>query len=335
MSQDVGINCAMLGETKHAKILINPRMREGRSRTRPGHQGLALTSLGSSIGGYSFLWAHRFRYVKIGCLLYAKITKFVERWSIRAWLSLCTFDFTWGTGQLDFWMHLFPWKHSYLSGFKRYFHHKATVFIIFLLNEISSPILLGLLKTPPSSVYRGLQAFLPRGSTRAPYSHVISRVDKPELFPHQAHSGLQQCGHWETPITFSLPTTCAGDVIINHFHPYLILAMEVKPATPPVGSRHKRWGVSPASAGALSCFAKPPAWSFLQELFLNWEDWGPLVLPSNRTSLTVKQKPRFLTPLPPAWLSCHPHASAPSCPFPFVFWRWAFKLLSMCWRYAY
>lgn len=50
MSQDVGIGRATLGETKSAKISINPRLRERGSRTRTGYQGLALTRLGTSLG---------------------------------------------------------------------------------------------------------------------------------------------------------------------------------------------------------------------------------------------------------------------------------------------
>jgi len=41
----------MLGETKHVKTSTNPGRRQGGSRTGPGHQGLALIRLGTSIRG--------------------------------------------------------------------------------------------------------------------------------------------------------------------------------------------------------------------------------------------------------------------------------------------
>lgn len=151
-------------------------------------------------------------------------------------LRPCTGQVSWPFGCI-----FFTNKHWDSAGFKIYFHHKATVLMIFLPNEISNSALLDSLKTPPSPVCSPLGAylFLPEPAP-APLDHVISNVDKPKTFPHQTHPGLQQCGHQGTPFSSSLPITCAGDMDISMVTSLPSLSPpadgELKPAAPTVGS---------------------------------------------------------------------------------------------------
>lgn len=241
MSQDVGISRATQGETKPAKISINPRWREeGREEAGPdpgvkvGHS----RGRGDLQGEYSLWGAPRFRHVEAGCLLHAKIMQGLWRDDPPEWDS-ARVGLRAGAGQvsLPFGCVCFTGSigiHLVLTDF---FYLKATVFMVLPLNETSSTNLLGSLKTPPS-----------------PGCPPCLRC--PLICPQSGRSSSPES--WDF-----VQVTWRSAVLL---------------VTSPTPTPSRVWGGETCSTRSqqptygmglftsLSLFTEPPAWSFLQDL---------------------------------------------------------------------